>query len=423
MNEPAIICPNCQTEIKLTESLAAPLIRATRQQYEQKIAHKEADIAKREAAIEGQQSEIAKAREAIDEQITSKLKTERERIGADEARKARLVLAADFEQKSKEVADLQEVLRERDVKLAEAQKAQAELIRKQRELDDAKREIELTIEKRVQESLVAVRDKAKHEAEEGLKLKVVEREEQIASMQRQIEELKRRAEQGSQQLQGEVLELALEGLIRSAFPLDNIESVPKGVSGADLVQRVISRSGHHCGTILWESKRTKAWNDAWIAKLKDDQRAVKADLAVLVSEALPKDCTNFSQVNGVWVSNPQCALNLAVALRLQLEQVAMARLAATGKNEKMEVIYQYLSGAEFRQRVEAIVETFMELQEDLFEERRIAERRWARREKQIQKVITNTSGMYGDLQGLIGSSLQNIPALTDRNSGSTSESS
>jgi hypothetical protein len=187
------------------------------------------------------------------------------------------------------------------------------------------------------------------------------------------------------------------------------------------MQKVISRSGHHCGTILWESKRTKAWNDAWIPKLKDDQRVVKADLAVLVSDALPKDCANFNQISGVWVSNPQCALSLAVALRFQLEQVAMARLAATGKNEKMEVIYQYLSGAEFRQRVEAIVEAFMDLQEDLLEERRTTERRWAKREKQIQKVISNTSGMYGDLQGLIGSSLQNIPALTARDESTTFE--
>jgi hypothetical protein len=140
-----------------------------------------------------------------------------------------------------------------------------------------------------------------------------------------------------------------------------------------------------------------------------------------VSDALPKDCANFNQISGVWVSNPQCALSLAVALRFQLEQVAMARLAATGKNEKMEVIYQYLSGAEFRQRVEAIVEAFMDLQEDLLEERRTTERRWAKREKQIQKVISNTSGMYGDLQGLIGSSLQNIPALTARDESTTFE--
>lgn len=220
-----------------------------------------------------------------------------------------------------------------------------------------------------------------------------------------------------------MLELELGALLRAAFPVDKIEPVAKGVGGADIVQKVINKSGHSCGTILWEFKRTKAWSERWIAKLKDDLRSVKADLAIIVSETLPKDCINFNQINGVWVSSPQCAINLAIALRLQLEQVTMTRLAAIGKNEKMEVIYQYLSGAEFRQRVEAIVEAFIDLQDDLLEERRVAERRWSRREKQIQKVISNTSGMYGDLQGLIGSSLQTIPALTagDQTSGRSND--
>ena len=173
----------------------------------------------------------------------------------------------------------------------------------------------------------------------------------------------------------------------------------------------MSKTGHVCGTIVWESKRTKAWSDGWLIKLKDDQRSVKADIAVLVSEALPKDCRGFGQYEGIWVSGSQSAISLAVALRSQLVEVAMTKLAAVGKNEKMEILYQYLSGAEFRQRVEAIVEAFVAMQKDLQEERRVTERRWARREKQIQKVISNTSGMYGDFQGLIGSSLQTIPLL------------
>lgn len=204
MTDPTITCPNCKTAIKLTESLAAPLIESTRLQYEQKIADNDADVAKREASIKVQQAALAKAKEAIEEQVAEKLKSERQTIAAEEARKAKTLLGEDLEQKSKELTELQEVLKLRDEKLAEAQKAQAELMRKQRELDDAKREMDLTIEKRVEESLVAVRDKAKLEAEEGLKLKVAEKEQTISSMQKQIEELKRRAEQGAQQLQGEV---------------------------------------------------------------------------------------------------------------------------------------------------------------------------------------------------------------------------
>jgi len=241
MNEPTIVCPNCKTQIKLTESLAAPLIQATREQYEQRLVQKEADVAKREAALREQQANIASAQESIDDEIAARLKAEREKVSIEEAKKARLALGADLEVKTRELADLHEVLKERDTKLAEAQKAQADLIRKQRELDDAKREVELTIETKVQESLAAIRGKAKQEAEGALKLKVMEKEEQIASMQRQIEELRRKAEQGSQQLQGEALELELEATLRSKFPHDGVEPVPKGEFGGDVLHRVIAR--------------------------------------------------------------------------------------------------------------------------------------------------------------------------------------
>ena len=411
MNEPTIICPNCKTEIKLTESLAAPLIEATKLQYEQKIAQKEADVANRETAIRNQQAEIIKARGSIDEQVTEKLKTEREKIATDEAKKARLLIGADLELKAQEVADLQEVLKERDGKLAEAQKAQADFVRKQRELDDAKREMELTIEKRVQESLVMVRDKAKSEAEEGLKLKVSEKEEQIASMQRQIEELKRRAEQGSQQLQGEVLELELESLLRHKFPHDTIEPVAKGEFGGDVLHRVNGPQGQFCGTILWESKRTKNWSDTWLPKLRDDQRTAKAEIALIVSHALPKGVEAFDFIEGVWVTESRCAIPVALALRQSLIDLSAARHAGEGQQTKMELVYQYLTGSGFRHRIEAIVEKFSDMQSDLDRERKTMTRLWAKREEQIRGVIESTAGMYGDLQGIAGKTLLEIDGL------------
>ena len=207
------------------------------------------------------------------------------------------------------------------------------------------------------------------------------------------------------------MELDLEGAIKAAFPLDVIEPVPKGVKGADVVHKVFNRAGHHCGTILWESKRTKTWGGDWIEKFKDDQRVAKAELGIIVSDALPKDVKNFALTNGVWVSNNACALSVAIALRTQLTEVATAKLATVGKNEKMEALYQYISGPEFRQRVEAIVETFADMHKDLQTERQATERRWAKREKQIQRIVANTSGMYGDFQALAGASLSNIPAL------------
>jgi hypothetical protein len=411
MNEPTIICPNCKTEIKLTESLAAPLIQATREQYEQKIIRKEADVAKREAIIREQQADIVKAKESIDEQIAAQLKAEREKISADEAKKARLLIAADLEQKAKEIADLQQVLKVRDGKLAEAQKAQADLIRKQRELDDAKREMDLTIETKVQESLVEIREKVKQELEGTLKLKVLEKEEQIASMQRQIEDLRRKAEQGSQQLQGEAQELELEVSLRTKFPRDIIEPVPKGEFGGDVLHRVIGPSGQHCGTILWETKRTKNWSDGWLAKLRDDQRSANAEFALLVSQVLPKGIVAFDLIEGVWVAQSQCAIPVAIALRQSLIDLSTARQVGEGQQSKMELVYQYLTGPRFRRRIEAIVERFSDMQADLDRERKAMTRLWAKREGQIRGVIESTAGMYGDLQGIAGKTLQEIEGL------------
>jgi hypothetical protein len=412
MNEPVIQCPTCRTEIKLTESLAAPLIAQSRRQFEQTLAAKDAEVAKREAALKTKEGELAAAKASVDEQVAAKVKAERQAIVAEEAMKARLLAASDIEQKSKELVELHEVLKLKDVKLAEAQKEQAELLRKQRELDDARREMDLTIEKKVQESLHAVRDKAKLEAEEVLKLRVLEKEEQIASMGKQIEELRRKAEQGSQQLQGEVVELELESLLRSKFPLDLIEPVPKGEFGGDVLQRVLGVSGQPCGTILWESKRTKNWSDSWLAKLRDDQRTANAELALLVSSALPKGVTAFDHVDGIWVAESRCAIPVAIALRQSLIEIAKVRQAGDGQQTKMELVYDYLTGPRFRHRIEAIVEKFSDMQSDLDRERKVTTKQWAKREAQIRGVIESTVGMYGDLQGIAGKALQEIEALS-----------
>lgn len=405
MAEPTIVCPHCKTEIKLTESLAAPLVEATRKEYEQRIAQKERDISTREVAL-------AKARDSLDEQVAGKLREERGKIAADEARKAKQALQTDLDQKSREVTDLQDVLKQRDAKLAEAQQAQADLLRKQRELNDAKREVELTVEKRVQEGLAATREQAKKEAEGELKLKVAEKEQIIASMQKQIEELKRKAEQGSQQLQGEVQELELESLLAARFPRDTIEPIPKGERGGDVLQRVVGPLGQACGTILWESKRTKNWSDGWLGKLREDQRTAKAEIAILVSQALPKEVETFDLVEQVWVVHPRVVIPVATALRQSLVELAMARQASEGQQTKMEMMYEYLTGPRFRQRVHAIVEAFSSRQEDLEREKKAITKQWAKREEQIGRVMQATVGMYGDLQGIAGKTLQEIEGLS-----------
>lgn len=423
--EPIITCPKCHAEIPLTESLAAPLIAATRKQFEQQLLQKDNEIARREQGVQEKEKEIAEARRTLEnrvaDQVAAQLNAERSRVIAEESRKAKLANAAELEGKIRELADLREVLKGRDEKLAAAQKTQAELLKKQRELDDARRELELTIEKRVQEGLAEIQARARREAEEGLRLKVMEKDQMIASMQQKIEELMRKAEQGSQQLQGEVQELALENLLRAKFPFDSIEPVPKGEFGGDVLHRVMGGGGQPGGTILWETKRTRNWSDLWLTKLREDQRTAKAEIAVIVSQTLPKGVETFELVEGVWVTHPRAALPMALILRHSLLELALARQSFEGSQTKTEMVYQYLTGPRFRQRVEAIVEAFSTMRDDLEKERKVIMKQWAKREEQIMRVMGATVGMYGDLQGIAGKSLQEIEGLELKSLGLNEE--
>jgi hypothetical protein len=411
MDDPTIICPNCKTEIKLTESLAAPLIEATREQFEQKLQEKDLLIRAQEASVAAEKKQLQDDRQQLDSIVAQRVNDAREQIAADEARKAEQLAHDAVAQRDKELGELRVVLEQKESKLAEAQKSQLELLRKQRELDDAKRELELTIETKVQEALNGAREEGKRQAEQSLSLKVREREETIASMQRQIEDLKRKAEQGSQQLQGEVLEVDLEERLTANFPFDRFEPVPKGEFGGDLIQRVVSSSGKESGIILWEMKRTRNWGGSWLSKLRNDQRLAGADSAILVSQALPHGLDTFGLVEGVWVASPACAVPVGIAIREILVSVAATRQTGEGQLTKMELVYQYLTGQKFRHRIEAIVEQFTEMQGDLDRERKAMTKLWARREQQIRCVVESTAGMYGDLQGIAGQSIQEIDGL------------
>jgi hypothetical protein len=411
MAEPTITCPYCHRDIRLTESLAAPLVEATRRDYEERLAGKDAEMAEREQALATRAHALAEAEEAVDAEVGRRLAAERARIAADEAKKAQRAAATDLAAREQQIADLEEVLRERDAKLGLAQKTQIEMLRKQRELDDARRALELTVEERVRAGLEATRARARKEAEERLSLQVAERDETIAAMKRQLEELQRRADLGSPQLAGEVLELALEGVLRAKFPGDTIAPVPKGEFGGDVLQQVAGPQGQPCGTILWESKRTQRWSDAWLGKLRSDQRTAKAELCAIVSQALPKGIDTFDWVDGVWVVHPRAVEPVAVALRQSLIEVAAARKAMEGQQGKMEMVYRYLTGTLFRQRVQAIVEAFTLMREDLEREKKALRAQWAKREQQITQVMEATAGMYGDLHGIAGRSLAEVEGL------------
>jgi hypothetical protein len=411
VNEPQIACPNCGHEIKLTESLAAPLIEATRKQFQQQLANKDAEVARERAALRQQQDELAKARETIEDQVVARLKTERAGIAAAEAKKAKEATANEIESKTKQLGEMQQLLDQNNIKLAEAQKAQADMLKKQRDLDEKLREADLTVQKRVQDELSAIHIKARKDAEEVFLLKVAEKDKQLADMSRTVEDLRRKAEQGSQQTQGEVLELALEDLLRNRFPQDIIEPVGKGEFGGDVVQYVNGAMGATSGTILWEFKRTKNWSDGWLPKLRQDQRNAKADTALIISQALPKDVETFDLIDGVWVAHPRCVLPVAVAIRKSLIDIAALRTSQHGQQTKTEQVYQYLTGPRFKQRVEAVLEKFNDMHKDLDRERTFMQKQWSKRESQLIGVLESTTGLYGDLQGIAGQALPEIESL------------
>ncbi len=411
MTDPTLTCPECGTEIKLTESLAGPLLAATRSEFEAKLKEKDLALAGQRVKLKTEQDQIAKDRLALESQIEQGIASERAKITAQEQEKAKKLSALDIANKAREVDDLKSVLADRENKLADAQKQQASLMKQQRQLEDQKRAMDVTIETRVAQEAEIVRAKAKLDAENDMGLRVKEKENTIAAMQKQIEDLKRRAEQGSQQLQGEILELELETTLKDKFVFDDITPIAKGEKGGDVIQSVMSPNGSFCGRILWETKRTKNWSGHWIPKLKEDQRRAQADIAIIMTAALPQEITRFGQINGIWVTDFESALSLIEALRMTLIQVANTKAVQNGQGTKMELIYEYLTGPKFQHRVEAIVEKFSDMRDDLNREKKVMTKNWAKREIQIDGVIASTIGMYGDLEGIAGRAMPEIEGL------------
>ena len=413
MIEPTIICPGCKEPIKLTESLAAPLVEKTRAEYQKRLADQEAEVARREAELEDQREKLRREQARIEERIAREVDLRRKEIAEEENRRVRRQMAEDLESKERDLAETLELLKKRETQLDEAKRAEAEFLRRQRELEDARRELEVTVARRVEESLDRERERGRREAEEALQLKVAEKDHIITAMQQQIEELKRRAERGSEQLRGEVLELQFEELLRSRFPNDAIEPIGKGEYGGDVLQKVFAGGSTACrGTILWECKRTKHWNDAWLPKLRQDQRAAQADLAVIVSQALPKEVESFDHVDQIWVVSPRLAGQVATVLRHALIEVSQARLVHEDRQSKEALLYRYLTGPGFRHRFQALLEKFKEIQNDLDKEKKFMQKQWSKREKELEIIGLSMSGLFGDLEGIVGRALPPIEGLS-----------
>ncbi len=306
---------------------------------------------------------------------------------------------------------LEDALAEKDTKLKAAQDAELEARRMRNEVEEAKREIELTVTRRVDEERNKVREQTLKERDETYRLQLADKEGQMQAMRETIEELRRKGNSGSQQLAGDVLEVDLVQVLQQTFPGDTFERVPKGLRGGDVVHTVRNAGGQACGRILWESKRTKNWSDTWLPKLREDQRNAKCELAALVTECLPEDVTHFEQLERVWVTGLPTVVPMAAALRHALIETATTRRALAGADSKKDLVYAYLTGSEFRGRVRSLVEAMTELRADLDRERRLMNKQWASREKQIVRVELSMVGMYGDLEGILGASLPSVDGL------------
>lgn len=376
MNDQTIQCPKCGTPIPLSETLTKQLQSNIEKELAQKFAEEKEQFIKKEK-VEMWQTAQLKAKE----QLTGELKAREEEIA---------------EQKKK---------------LEELEKGELELRREKRLLEEDRRKLNLEVERRIDEVRKKTIDDIAKEKDEEHRMKDLEKEKQMEQMRRQIEELKRKSEQGSMQIQGDALENDLKAILTSQFPHDTITDVPTGVTGADLVQIINNQLGSKAGTLLWESKNTKIFSADWITKLKEDGVKAKADVCVLVTKAMPEGISTFGEMKGIYVVEWKYIVPLTAVLRGNILSLAAMRRTLEGSGQKMEYLYQYLISPEFKGKIESIINAFTTLKTELDREKRAMVSIWARREKEIDRVINSTSSLYGDLQGATGEALPKIEKL------------
>lgn len=415
MPDQTIHCPNCNTEIALTETLALQIKDQLRAEFELKERQQAEKLAVQEKALQVEREKIIKDREGMQKQVDEKIKAEKEKMWVVAQEKAQEKLGL-------ELKDLKVQKEERDAQLKEAQKNELELRAKTRELEEKTKNAELDIQRKLDEERVKLETRFKTEQaqqvdermrmiQEDYRKKEAEKDKQMELMKKALDDAQRKSEQGSMQIQGEIQEADLKQLLATAFPVDRIEDVPTGVNGADLVQTVRNSLGQKGGVIVWESKNTKLWSDEWIKKLKSDQALVQADVCVLVTKALPEGIKHFGSIEGVWVIEYAQVIPVTTMLRLHLLQLHQTKNSLVGREEKKDYLYEYISSPQFRNRLENIIMGFTSLKQELESEKRAMQRIWNRREKEIERVIMNTTGVYGDVQGIIGASMPTVPVL------------
>lgn len=403
-NNSTIKCPNCQTEFPIGNALAQEIENDIRAKYLKRYGEDKSKLEVEKAQLATQTEHLKLQTENQTAILNDKLKLAKQQLEQEATKKANENIAFQLNLLNAE-------LTEKTQKLKVSEEKELLLLQKEKQIKEREESLKLDLEKQLLEREKEIFEKAQKTEAEKSALKMRELEKKIADQNELVEVMKRKAEQGSMQLQGEVQELALEELLRLTFPFDNIVEVAKGTTGADCIQIVKNNIANECGKIIYESKRTKAFTNEWIEKLKRDMRAQQADIAVIVTETLPKDMDSFGFKEGVWICKFSDVKPLSFLLRDSLIKINTALISQENKTDKMQLLYNFLTGNEFKQSMEAIGEGYIALREGIIKEKVQMEKIWKEREKQLDKVLLNTSQFYGSIQGIAGSAISDLKML------------
>ena len=408
MSESKINCPNCGTSIDVQDIISHQLEEEIKQKYQAQLVEEkkkyESDFEVLNKAKEDFEKRKKQENHLFQERLEKQLRADKKELEEQLSKKMKREQADQFDSMQKE-------LNEKSEKLKELNRSKAEIEKLKRENAEVKEAVEAEAQKRLNQQLQTEKEKIKKAEEDKNELRFKELQMKLDDQKKLTEEMKRKQEQGSMQMQGEVLELAIEEYLESTFPLDSIDEIKKGARGADCVQIVNSRTRINCGKIYYESKRTKEFQPSWIEKFKADMREKNADIGVLVTEALPKGVDRMTNKDGIWICTFDEFKGLSTVLRESVIRVSAALVTTENKGDKMSILYDFLTSNEFRLQIEGIVEGFTTMKNDLESEKRAMHRIWKTRDKQLEKVLSNTTNMYGSIKGIAGNAVGNIDAL------------
>lgn len=420
----SITCPNCRHQFVMEDAFAADIEKEMRGKMESEWrkrldslqAEKNSLLTEKNRMVQERQ-QIETLRQQQEQEVAQRLQAEKKRLQESLAEELRKSITADYDN---QLSTLREANQEQEARLREARKQELEFLRKEQELKNKEQELELDLQKKLMEARGELAEKIrKEEAERNTlkdteyQLRMRELEKQLEDQRKLAEEMKRRAEQGSTQLQGEVQELVLEEMLRSTFPFDEVTPVGKGVRGADCVQLIRNSFGQECGRIIYESKRTKEFTRDWIEKLKADMRSQGIDVAILVTQAMPRDMERFGEKEGIWICTFAEVKSLAYVLRDGIIKIAGSIRTQENKGDKMHMLYGYLTSSEFAEQWKAIREGFMSMKLSIQRERDAMEKLWKAREKQLEKVLLNAAHIKGSIEGIAGSDSVDLKLLED----------